>query len=148
MKRLALFLVLLLFPFTAIAGEKVSGETFYVVDQQNWETGDGSGYWMWHGEGVQVSSEGPLGTNPIECHGAGFWSKDGSWGEGICVIGTDDDTRTIHWKRDKGEKVGRWEHLSGTGKYAGMTGGGTYKGQALAGGRHVNEWEGEITLAK
>ncbi len=148
MKRLMLILVLMLFPLTAIAGEKVSGTTFYVTDQQNWETGDGSGYWIWHGDGVQHSAEGPLGTSSIECHGAGFWSKDGSWGEGICVIGAGDDTRTIHWKRDKGEKVGHWKHLIGTGKYAGMTGEGTYEGHSLPGGRRVNNWEGEVTLAK
>ena len=79
MKRLVLFLVLLLFPLTAIAGEKVSGTNFFVVDNQGWETGDGTGYWIWHGEGVHYSAEGPLGTVPTECHGAGFW--DGDWPE-------------------------------------------------------------------
>ncbi len=69
MKSLLLFLVLLLFPLTAIAGERVSGMSFYVVEQQGWETGDGSGYWIWHGEGVQHSAEGPLGSSSIECHG-------------------------------------------------------------------------------
>ncbi len=50
MQRLMVFLVLLLFPLSAIAGEKVSGTAFYVGDQQSWETGDGSGYWMYHGK--------------------------------------------------------------------------------------------------
>ena len=47
MKRLVLFLVLLLFPLTAIAGEKISGTNFFVVDDQSWETSEGSGYWIW-----------------------------------------------------------------------------------------------------
>ncbi len=43
MQRLMLLMVLLLFPLTAIAGEKISGTNFFVVDGQEWETGDGSG---------------------------------------------------------------------------------------------------------
>ena len=148
MKRLMLFLVLLLFPLTALAGEKVSGMNFFVVDEQSWETGEGSGYWMWHGEGVQHPAGGPLETSSIECHGAGFWSKDGSWGEGICVIGAGDDTRTIQWKEDKGEEVGHWRDVTGTGKYVGMTGEGTYTSHSVPGSRHFNEWEGEVTLAE
>ena len=91
MTRFMLSLALVLFPLTAIAGEKVKGTSFFVVTEQVWETGEETGYWMWHGEGVQHSTEGPLGTSPTECHGAGFWNKDGSWGEGICVVGTGDD---------------------------------------------------------
>ena len=149
MQRLMLFLVLLLIPLTAIAGEKVSGTDFYVVDEQSWETGDGSGYWMWHGKGVSQIHEGPLETVAVECHGAGFWDNDGSWGEGICVNGAGDDTRMLHWKTEKSQKMmGQWKILSGTGKYAGITGGGTYKDQNLPGGRSLTEWEGEVTLAE
>ena len=148
MQRLMLFLVLLLFPLTAIAGEKISGTNFFVVDGQEWETGDGSGYWMWHGTGVSRTLEGPGDTNAIECHGAGFWDKEGSWGEGICVETIGDDTVTSDWKEEKSQEVGQWKFLSGTGKYAGVTGGGTYKSQSLAGGRSISEWEGEVTLAE
>ncbi len=148
MKRLVLFLVLMLFPLTAIAGEKISGTNFFVVDDQSWETSEGSGYWIWHGTGVSQANEGPIETDALECHGAGFWDKDGSWGEGICVHNAGDDTRTAHWKEDKGQDVGQWKYLSGTGKYAGISGGGTYKGRTLPGGRSISEWEGEVTLAK
>lgn len=145
MKRVMVFLVLMLFPLTAVAGEKVRGTDFYVVDVQSWETGDGSGYWIWNGEGVSQIHEGPLETGPVECHGAGFWDKDGSWGEGICVDGVGDDTRTVHWIHEKGQEIGRWEFLKGTGKYEGITGGGTYEDQELPGGRAITEWEGEVT---
>ncbi len=148
MKRLMVFLVLLLFPLTALAGEKVSGTNFFVVDEQSWETGDGSGYWMWHGKGVSQKHEGPIETNAIECHGAGGWDKEGSWGEGICVATVGDATRTAYWKIDKGQEVSQWKYLSGTGKYAGITGGGTYKSQTLPGARSLSEWEGEVTLAE
>jgi hypothetical protein len=126
MKSLMVFLVLLLFPLTAIAGEKVKGTTYFVVNQH----------------------EGPLGTGPSECHGAGFWDENGSWGEGICVHGDGDDTRTVHWKRDKGQKVGQWTNLLGTGKFAGITGGGSYTTTSLPGNRHISEWDGEVTLAE
>ncbi len=148
MQRLMLLMVLLLFPLTAFAGEKISGTDVYVDDGQNWETGDGSGYWMWHGKGVSQVHEGPLETTAVECHGAGFWDKDGSWGEGICVETAGDGTATSDWKRDKGKEVGQWKYLSGTGKYAGITGGGTYKEQSLPGGHSVSEFEGEVTLAE
>ncbi len=94
MKRLMLFLVLLLFPLTAIAGEKVSG----------------------------------------------------SWGEGICVYGAGDDTLTDYWKRDQGQEVGQWKYLSGTGKFAGIAGAGTYKNQPSPDGYSISAWEGEVTL--
>lgn len=144
--RSSSLVALLLLPLAAVAGEKVSGTNFYVVDQPTWKTGEGSGYFMWHGEGISQSAEGPLPTSAIECHGAGFWGPDGSSGEGICVIGAEDDTRIMHWKRDMGEKFGRWEMLMGTGKFAGITGEGTYTSERLPGGRYMSQWEGEVTL--
>ena len=97
---------------------------------------------------MQQTAEGPFGTGPIECNGAGFWDKDGSWGEGICRHGTDEESRVSYWKRVKGQKAGQWKLLSGTGKYAGMTGQGTYVSTRLPEGRVVSEWEGEISLAQ
>jgi len=132
----------------AMAGERVRGTSFFMVDDQGWETGADTGYWIWHGNGIQNSTEGPLGTNPIECHGAGFWDANGSWGEGICRSGSGDDIRTIRWWREKGEKIGYWEDLHGTGKFAGMTGQGTYVSKPLPDGRQMSEWEGEVTMAQ
>ena len=138
----------MLSPLTTLAAEKIKGTSFFVVDQQNWETGKDTGYWMWHGKGVSQFALGPFETLSIECHGAGFWAKDESWGEGICVQGAGDDTFTSDWKRDKGQKVGQWSYLSGTGKYAGITGKGTYISTPVAGDRHMSEWEGEVTFAE
>jgi hypothetical protein len=148
MNRIPLILMAVLLPFTALAGDKVKGTNFFVVEAQNWETGKGTGYWIWHGKGVSHSIEGPLGTDSVDCHGAGFWDKDGSWGEGICVNAAGDDSRTSSWKKDRGQKVGQWKILTGTGKFAGIKGGGSYIPTRLPEGRHMSEWEGEITLAK
>jgi len=148
MKRLALVLVLLLFPLSALAGEPVKGTNFFVADNQGWETGEGTGYWMWHGTGVSNHSAGPFKTGSVECHGAGFWDAEGTWGEGICLHADEDGTRTSVWGRGKGEELGRWEIVSGTGKYAGITGQGSYKSTPLPDDRHMSEFEGEVTLAQ
>jgi hypothetical protein len=142
-------LVVMLFPLTASAGERASGTNFFVVKSKSWNTSETTGYWMWHGNGIRHASTGPLtGNEPMECHGAGFWDADGSWGEGICVAGSGDDTRKYHWEEGKGEKIGRWEILSATGKYADVTGQGTYTSTELSDGHSISEWEGEYTLAK
>lgn len=147
MKSLAFFLTLLV-SLPAFAGEKVKGVNFLVVDQQTWPTGEASGYWMYQGKGVQQTREGGSDTGPLECSGAGYWDKDGSWGEGICVYGVGENTRITSWKQEKGQKAGKWKILNGAGTYAGMTGEGTYVSTSLAAGRTMSEWEGEITLAK
>lgn len=143
-----LLAILLLFAPNAFAAEKIKGANYMVVDSQNWQTGENSGYWMISAQGVSQYLEGPFETGAVECHGAGFWDAEGPWGEGICVHGKGDDTRTSSWKRGKGEDLGHWEITGGTGKYAGITGQGTYKPTTLPGGRLVSEFEGEITLAK
>jgi len=148
MKFILLILTFVLIPFTTLAGDKIKGTSFFSADTQSWETGDGSGYLILHSKGVSHSTEGPFGTQPIECHGAVGFDKEGSWGEGICVLGAGDDTHTHDWKIDKGQKVGQWKYLTGTGKYTGIKGEGTYTPTDLPAGRGMSEWEGEISLAK
>ena len=148
MKYILLILTFVLIPFTAHAGDKVKGTNFFSWDSQSWETGDGTGYWVMHGKGIEQSTEGPLGTNPIECHGSGFWDQEGSRSEGICIIGAGDDTHTSHWKYDKGQEVGQWKYVGGTGKYTGIKGEGTTKYIELPAGRSMSEWKGEVSLAK
>lgn len=148
MIRAITFLLMMLFSLTAFAGEKVKGTNFFNVNQENWQTGEKDGYWIWHGRGVSHSLEGPLETISVECHGAGFWNAESSWGEGICVHSSGEDTRTSHWKRDKGQELGQWEMLSGTGKFAGLIGQGTYKSTPLSDTSSMSEWKGEVTLAE
>jgi len=148
MRIMTILLALLLFAPNAFAAEKVKGANYMVVDSQNWQLSENSGYWRISARGVSQVLEGPLETSAVECHGAGFWDAQGSWGEGICLHGDGDDTRTSAWKRGKGEELGSWEITGGTGKYAGATGQGTYKPTNLPGGRLVSEFDGEVTLAK
>ena len=148
MKFTILILMLVLIPLTTLAGDKVKGITLFTEDTQAWPTGEGTGYWIWHTKGVEHPTEGPLDTNPIECHGAGFWDKEGSWGEGICVIGAGDDTHTSHWKLGKGKEVTEWKYVGANGKYSGIKGEGTAKTVKLPAGRGMSEWEGEISFEK
>ena len=148
MKYILIILMFVLVPFTVTAGEKIKGTNFHVGDTQIWETGEGTGYWIWHGKGIEHPSEGPLETNPIECHGAGFWDQEGSWGEGICIIGAGDDTHISHWKYDKGQEVGKSKYVSGTGKFEGIKGEVSIRFIELPAGRSMQEWEGEVSLAK
>ena len=60
MKFILLILTLVLIPFTTLAGEKIKGTNFYTEDTQVWETGDGTGYWIWHAKGIEHPTEGPL----------------------------------------------------------------------------------------
>ncbi len=85
----------------ALAAEKMKGTDFFVVDQSSWETSANAGYWIWHGKGVSQPHVGPFESETIDCHGAGFFDKDDSWGEGICIHGEGADTRTSSWKREK-----------------------------------------------
>ena len=146
MRKFALAATLALLPGSLLAGEKISGTDYFVVTQESWETGEGSGSYEWRGEGVQQPTTGPLEPGPIECRGSGFWSETGSRGEGICIAGAGEDTRTYRWWREQNAEVGHWVVLSAGGKYAGMTGEGTFTSRPLPGSRQISDWEGEIAL--
>ena len=120
MKTKNLFVLLALLPLTTFAGEMAKGSNYLVLDNQSWPTDEASG----------------------------FWSKNGSRAERICLHGSGDDTFKSHYKMDEGQTTGHWKMLSGTGKYAGITGEGTYTPTMLPGGRAISNWEGEVTLAE
>ena len=42
---------------------------------------------------------------------------------------------------------GSWKYTGGTGKFSGITGGGTYKGRAISPTEFENSWEGSYALA-
>jgi hypothetical protein len=130
----------------ATAGEKIKGTTYYAVEAQNIKTGEKTGYWIWHGKGISSPVAGPVGSHPVDCHGAGFWDADGAWSEGTCVHTVNDDSYIAHWKRERGQKVGQFKYLSGTGKFEGITGGGTYETAQRFPDRQSTDWEGEMTL--
>ena len=144
---------------SAMAGEMVSGTNYYLTEVKQWKTGVWSGYWMFSSKGISEAKQGPLPTVPVECHGAGSWDAEKMWGNGICINGKGRDTWTLRWAVDEGQsfqstaidnykRTGKWQVVSGSGKYAGMTGSGTYTSSDLPDNRRVTMWEGEVELAK
>jgi hypothetical protein len=145
---LVITLSALLSPLSGIAGESVNGQNYLVLDNQAWPTGEQSGFYLFNGSGVSNVINGPTETGAIECHGSGFWGAEGSRGEGICLHGAGDDTYTSTYKMELGANNGQWQILGGTGKYAGISGEGTYIPNPLPGNRAISTWQGEITLAE
>lgn len=143
MLRTILLLALIASPLAATA-EPVSGKNYYVREGKGWPTGEKTGYWQVKQSGISTSDTGPLGTEKVECHGGGFWGPEGATGEGMCIFGEGDDTRTLTW--DHKGTGGTWEIVHGTGKWAGVTGSGTYENTRLGAERTLNSWEGQITL--
>jgi hypothetical protein len=126
------------------------GTNFLVLDNQSWPTGEKSGFYILHGKGVSTTVEDPTETKAVECHGSGFWSQDGSSAEGICLNGTGADMYISSFKRETNQTSGQWKIISGTGtgKYAGISGEGSYTASQVPGGRLISNWEGEITRAQ
>ena len=150
MKIQHLVLFLMLSPITSFAGDTAKGTNFLVLDNQSWPTGEKSGFYVFSGKGVTKAIEGPIETIAVECHGSGFWDQNGSRGEGICLHGTGDDTYTSSYKREIGQSSGQWIIIegTGTGKYAGISGEGTYTSEQVPGGRLVSTWDGVISLSQ
>jgi hypothetical protein len=78
-------------------------------------------------------------------HCVGVWTamEDGTGnGRGNCYrVDPDGDLEVISWE---GENTsGTWTHVSGTGKYEDLVGGGTYSNAAPMGGESIGMWEGD-----
>jgi hypothetical protein len=83
----------------------------------------------WHGE-------------LMDCNGIGAYAADGSMQTmgGTCMImDSDGDVQRLPWEAT-GPQGGTWEIAGGTGKFANMTGSGTYRSGPLADGRIFNNW--------
>ena len=150
MKIRHLVLFLMLSPIASFASDMAKGTNFLVLDNQSWPIGENAGFYMFNGKGIANPIEGPTEAIAVECHGSGFWNQNGSSGEGICLHGTGDDKYTTSYKREAGQPSGRWTIIEGTGsgKYVGISGEGTYTSVQVPGGRMVTNWEGVISLGQ
>ena len=106
---------------------------------------DGSSIAMFNLKGfVMVNDQ----SNPwhgalMDCNGAGAYAADGSMQTlgGTCMlIDSDGDVQRLPWQAT-GDEGGTWEAAGGTGKYANMTGSGTYVSGPLPDGRIFNRWK-------
>ena len=146
MKAIVSFAAAVVLALPAFGGEKVAGTNYFVGETKSFPTGEKTGYFINHSPGISRSTTGPLGTVPIDCHGAGYWDETGAGANGICLAGGGDDTWTLSWERAKGTNDGTWKIISGKGKFAGMTGQGTYSNTTVSANRSISDWEGEVTL--
>jgi hypothetical protein len=156
MKILAM-ISLILFGIPALAAEPVKGTSSSSSEIRMWKTGENSGYYVYGSEGTSAWEAGPFEDMPIECHGAGFWSPTEVLGEGICIFGAEPDQWTVVqqmvegsnlWseKTNLSDRTGDWNVVHGTGRYAGMTGSGTFTARDLENGKRITEIEGEVEL--
>ena len=123
------------------------GEGYYVrtvVEQV--DLADGSSIQRILSEGFLVAADpsNPFHQNAQDCIGTGVFAADGSIisQAGYCH-GTDEDG-DMCWLWFSGDQdAGRWGFLSGTGKYEGASGGGTFTaGVVTPDGKAHNSWEG------
>jgi hypothetical protein len=80
-----------------------------------------------------------------ECAGTMLTTPDGKMaGAGYCLRRDNDgDTQSIDWIWPKGAERGTWKSTGGTGKFAGLEGGGTWAQVASDGGKMgINRWDG------
>lgn len=92
----------------------------------------------------------PLHQSATTCIGATVVSTAGEPGVGYghCdAIDKDGDLWTLWFRNDA--HGGPWGYISGTGKFEGIEGGGTWaEGPQWPDGRGVNTWEGSYTLER
>lgn len=93
--------------------------------------------------GTSTALEPELAVGWQHCVGVWTAMEDGSGGgRGNCYrVDPDGDLEVISWE---GENTsGTWTRVSGTGKFEGREGGGTWSDAAPMGGESIGTWEGD-----
>lgn len=87
------------------------------------------------------------GNGSMDCAGSNIMNAEGDQldGAGTCeIMDTDGDLWWIWWTGGGG---GDWGFVNGTGKYSGITGGGSWKSETeYPDGRGMNSWVGSWTI--
>lgn len=150
MFRTFLLSALLLSPQVLAAGEKVAVTNFYVVNYEEIDAG-ADVFWIADNSGTYTVSKGPIEPGFVRCVGSGFGGPGGVNGGGVCVYGDEEDTFTMRWQVVR-PGFNKWQIVSSTGKYYGMTGAGTTSTRTsskfLKLKHRISDWEGEVELPK
>jgi hypothetical protein len=82
------------------------------------------------------------------CSGLTLTDAEGNWSaSGVCSrVDGDGDGYSMSWRQDYTMDAGVWEMVGGTGKWDGVSGGGTYVYTPLAGGAGASTYSGNLTL--
>ena len=106
---------------------------------------DGSSIAMFNLKGIVIVNDpsNPWHGAIMDCNGIGAYAGDGAMQTmgGTCMlIDNDGDVQRLPWQAT-GAEGGTWAAAGGTGKYANMTGSGTYVDGPLPDGRLFNRWK-------
>ena len=88
-----------------------------------------------------------------------FWNKSIRESNGVCVFGEAPDTWMLRYQATETNRakrttpqgyipIGKWTVVEGPGRYAGITGAGTYlaEGAVGEGGKYRTRWEGSVNI--
>ena len=102
--------------------------TAYQLEEQ------GPAFVTWEQKGVNLSAsgEGPFHNMSTNCAGVNLWDKGVGTVIGYCISLAPDGDKTLYQIKEEnrkpgpGVKTGKWKYINGTGKFAGIEGGGEY----------------------
>jgi hypothetical protein len=89
--------------------------------------------WKQMGVNLSASGEGPFHNMSSKCAGVTLYDKGVGTTLGYCINVAPDGDKTLYQVKEEnrkpgpGIKTGQWKYINGTGKFAGIEGGGEYK---------------------
>ena len=139
----------------ALAGEvSASGRNVQTVEKVEWlEVGDQEGHvvGIYRSKGLTFHGDGEISTTVN--HGTFDYVKGAGSHEGYLVRTFDDDsTMTVKYqgttKHDAAGRVtqGTASYATGTGRYEGIEGDGSYSGRLFGNGMSIADWQSKYTL--
>jgi hypothetical protein len=143
MKKALIMLCLILFLLAAAGaafGEEMakegttSGSSYASGTWAAYELEEGTAFITWEQKGVMLDDSGkdPFHNMSSNCAGVELWNKGVGTTFGYCIgLAPDGDKIIFEVKQENkksgpGLKSGTWKYIGGTGKFAGIEGGGEY----------------------
>ena len=144
-------LVALALPTTLLAKEYASsgGATYIVTDSESTTDANGTTTVVSTSKTIIVCDDEsvPFHMAPQTAVGTNVFDADGNFLTGVGyahAVDKDGDVMYIWWRATDGGS--EWGFISGSGKYAGMKGGGTSESVTFADGSQVVRWHGKWTM--
>ena len=146
----AAFVFPLIAGLPAQAGQRVDEPGVIVCVNDKWEEKElGKDHKVadYAGRCVKVPDSATATKTTEECTGKYEYKPDGTWhANGTCLVTVKEgETLSITWQEGSNLEANTFQATSGTGRFKGVTGGGTYKYDQLTttlfGGRYHSRWE-------
>lgn len=134
----------------ANAGETIQETGVIVCVNDKWDEKEpkkGHKLVDYAGRCVKVPDDAAAAKTTEECVGRYEYQPDGTWSAAGTCTATQKlgDTLSVTWEEGSQLKENPYKAVGGTGKFKGVTGGGTYKydqlTDALFGGRYSSKWQ-------